>query len=485
MRRLCSSVLVFAFGLLWTVAAGAQQTALPAAVTALLRKAQVPLGSVSVVIQQVDQSQPLLRHNADAVMNPASSMKLVSSYAALNMLGLDYTWKTRIYSQQRPDSNGVLHGDLYIKGGGDPKLTVEQLWLLLRDLRLRGVREIRGGLVLDRSWFAPVNGDTGSFDSEPIKPQNTLPDALLLNFNSVRFDFLLTPRAETARLDIVGDFPALKIHNAVRVVNGACGDWRDRLTVDYQPAASIPEIRFSGLYAESCGDKRWHFSLHHQHSDYFAALFAQLWQQLGGSWQTTAGAVRVREVREAVVPEQAILLLEHESAPLSEIIRDMNKFSNNVMARQLFLTLSAEAQAVPATPQDSARLIAEWLKNIGLNMPELVLENGSGLSRIERINASHLAALLLHAWHSPAMPEFISSLSLFGVDGTTKRRYKNHAVAGQAHLKTGSLNDVRSLAGYVRSISGKRYVLVWIVNDARASDAIPAQEALLEWLYLQ
>ncbi|TAK92543.1 MAG: D-alanyl-D-alanine carboxypeptidase/D-alanyl-D-alanine-endopeptidase [Burkholderiaceae bacterium] len=456
---------------------------MPAPVAEALRRANLPASAVSVVIQPVDQSAPLLTHNADAAMNPASVMKLVISAAALDTLGPAATWKTRVYALQSPDAQGVLRSDLYLQGGGDPKLTLERLWLLLHELRERGVREIRGDVIVDRSFFTNISGDTGAFDNEPLKPQNTLPDALLLNYNSVRFDFLLAPGVVRTTLRIVAmpEIP-LNIINRVRVTHAnGCGDWREAITVDYAPQAVPPQITFTGNYPESCGDKPWYFSLHARHDEFLRAAFEQIWSEVGGRWTPTSPA----RLHEGALPEQAVPLLEFESPPLADVLRDINKFSNNVMARNLFLTLGKGEDTQPATLAQAAQRVGDWLKGIGINAPELVLENGSGLSRAERISARHLAAVLQYAWRSPWMPEYISSLSLFGVDGTTRRRYHDNHAAGQAHLKTGSLNDARALAGFVRAQSGKRFILVWLVNDTRAREALPAQEALLDWLYQQ
>lgn len=489
MRRLfvAMSVVVCVVSSAWMGSlAYAQRTVPPAAlpdkVAHLLRQSGLPAQAVSVVVQEVDQVQPLIVYNADAGMNPASLMKLLTSMAALEILGPHYTWKTGIYAQRAPE-HGILNGDLYFKGGGDPKLTLEQFWLLLRDLRMHGVREIRGDIVLDRSRFEPINENPGRFDNEPLKPQNTVPDALQLNYNSVRFSFMPGAGAERKRVTVMVDpnLYALKIRNHLNLKLGSepCGDWRNQIAVDYQTKGSLPEITFTGTYPESCGEKKWFFSLH-PHTDYFAGVFTQLWKELGGS----VSVAKVR-MREGTTPPDSILLVEQESPPLSEVLRDMNKFSNNMMARQVFLTIGSEGQEAPANTARATQRVTQWLQGVGINAPELVLENGAGLSRIERISANHLAALLRYAWRSAVMPEFVASLSLFGVDGTTRRRYKNHSMAGQAHLKTGSLSDVRSIAGYVRAASGRRYVLVMMVNDPQAASGIPIQEALLEWLYQQ
>ncbi|MBL8488981.1 MAG: D-alanyl-D-alanine carboxypeptidase, partial [Rhodocyclaceae bacterium] len=167
---------------------------------------------------------------------------------------------------------------------------------------------------------------------------------------------------------------------------------------------------------------------------------------------------------------------------LADVVRDINKFSNNVMARQLFLTLGANGGG-PATADRAEAAIKAWLEAKNLRMPELVLENGSGLSRRERMSADSLARLLAAAWKSPVMPEFISSLPLTAVDGTMQRRLKTNAVAGQAHIKTGTLEGVKTMAGYVLDRAGRRQIVVLLVNHPNAAAAQPAQDALLQWVY--
>jgi D-alanyl-D-alanine carboxypeptidase/D-alanyl-D-alanine-endopeptidase (penicillin-binding protein 4) len=208
------------------------------------------------------------------------------------------------------------------------------------------------------------------------------------------------------------------------------------------------------------------------HARYFSAAFATLWQGAGGSW--------TGRVREGVVPSDARRIALHESAPLAEVIRDVNKFSNNVMARQIYLTMGAEASRQPASAARAEAAVRVWLDSRGLPMPELVLENGSGLSRNERISAASLARLLRHAFDGPLMPELMASLPLVGVDGTMRKR---NGAAGSAHIKTGLLADVRAIAGYVHAASGRRYAVVAIINHANAGSGQAAHDALLDWVY--
>jgi D-alanyl-D-alanine carboxypeptidase/D-alanyl-D-alanine-endopeptidase (penicillin-binding protein 4) len=188
-------------------------------------------------------------------------------------------------------------------------------------------------------------------------------------------------------------------------------------------------------------------------------------------------------VREGSASPAARLVYVHESEPLAEIVRDINKFSNNVMARQLFLTLGAELGGPPARSEEAARVIKAWVAAKKIAAPELALENGSGLSRIERISAQHLAALLLAVWRSPVMPEFVSSLPVVASDGTMRKRLRGERVAGNAHIKTGLLSDARAIAGYVLDRGGRRHVVVMIVNHPKAPQADAAMDALLEWVY--
>ena len=438
-----------------------------------LRTANVPLNAVGMVIQPLGPGAgqpglPSMSLNESMPMNPASTMKLVTTYAALNLLGPAYTWKTEAFAAG-PLRRDVLEGDLALRGGGDPKLVVEHLWLLAHRIRGYGLREIRGDLLLDKSAFIVPPTDPAAFDGEGLRPYNAPPDALLLNYKSVTFGFVPDVETKTARVIVTPPLAGLAAPATVRGLDGPCGDWRGRLQADFSnPMAP----QFRGGFPLACGERAWHVSVL-DHSAYVGAVFRAIWEGAGGVWTGT--------VREAPVPADARRIAMHESEPLAAQIRDINKFSNNVMTRQLFLTLGAETlPRQPGTTERAARAIRLWLANRSLDMPELVLENGAGLSRIERVSPANLARLLTHAFASPLMPEFISSLPMVGVDGTMKNR---SGAAGNAHIKTGLLVDVRAIAGYVHALSGRRYVVVSIINHPNARDGQPAHDALLEWVF--
>jgi D-alanyl-D-alanine carboxypeptidase/D-alanyl-D-alanine-endopeptidase (penicillin-binding protein 4) len=447
--------------------------ALPPPVAQALAAAGIPESAVGLYVHDTGAERPAISHNPERALNPASTMKLVTTYAALDLLGPAYTWNTEVYATA-PIVNEVLAGDLVIKGYGDPKLTLENFWLMLRALRARGVREIRGDVVLDRGFFRVDDYDPAAFDGEPLRPYNTGPDALLVNFKAITLT--LVPEADMRSVRILTE-PALapiQIVNATTLSDAPCGDWLGKLKIDAQAAPEAARLTLAGPYSRDCGERMRSFSLL-THRAYFGALFAQIWRELGGT--LTGG------VRDGPVPPGARSLTSTRSEALSEVVRDINKYSNNVMARQVFLTLGALGEGAPGTLDKARNVLRQWLAQKGVAAPAFVIDNGSGLSRIERISARTMGELLVAAFHSPVMPELMASLPVVAADGTMRRRLSNADVAGQAHIKTGSLAGVRAIAGYVLDAKGRRVAVAFIVNHANAGGAQAAQDALLRWVY--
>ncbi len=456
----------------WSAAIAHADT-LPAPVRAALKEAGLPQSSLGVWVQDTQAKRALLEVGAEHAMNPASSMKLVTTYAALDLLGPAYRWKTESYAGGQL-AGETLNDGLILKGYGDPKLTLENFWLLLRDLRQRGVRNIRGGVILDQSHFEPGAHDPAAFDNEPLRAYNAFPQALLVNFNAIRIRLL--PQVDNKALRVVADPapPSLKVVNSLQLDAGPCGDWREGFATEVTTVGAERVLTLRGRFSAACGEKSFNLNLL-PNGSYVDSVFRLLWEELGG---TLDGPVRP-----GAMPPGASLLASFDSPPLGDTIRDINKFSNNVMARQLYLTLGAERFGPPATPRKGAEAIENWLMAKGLDFPELVLENGSGLSRLERISPRHLGMLLVSASNSPVFGEFESSLPIVAVDGTMKKRLLDHGVAGHAHIKTGSLEGVRSVAGYVFDTKGRRMAVVAMINHPRASASRPALDALLQWVY--
>jgi serine-type D-Ala-D-Ala carboxypeptidase/endopeptidase (penicillin-binding protein 4) len=460
-------------GLLWASvlalmagAAAAQQQQLPPEAAAALQRAGVPEDAVAVVVHDTHTGKRVLQWQETKALNPASLAKLVTTAAALDRLGPAWAWATPVWLQGTL-KDGVLEGSVHIKGSGDPRLVVERVWLLLRRLQQQGVREIRGDFVLDNSAFVLPEADPADFDGEPLRPYNVRPSALLLNQRAVIYTFVPDEAAGVARVLAEPTLAGTQVDRTVPLVAGPCGDWRAALKAGFEPGRT----RFAGFYASACGELNWPIA-DPQPGSYDARLLQALWLEMGGQLSGT--------VREGPAPADARPSFELRSPPLAEVVRDINKFSNNLMSQQLFLTLGLQGRR-STTPEQAREAVARWLaeKTGELASDGTVVDNGSGLSRRGRISAGRLARLLVQVNESATFSELMSSLPISGMDGTLRRA--RNAATGRAHLKTGSLRDVAGVAGWVLSSSGRRYVLVALVNHPNANAARPALEAIVQW----
>ncbi|MFC5519741.1 D-alanyl-D-alanine carboxypeptidase/D-alanyl-D-alanine endopeptidase [Polaromonas jejuensis] len=455
---------------------------LPPEVDALLARAKVPREALAAVVVDAapalnGKSAPLLSWRANAAMNPASVMKLVTTYAGLELLGPSFTWNTPVYVDG-PIANGVLAGNLIIQGKGDPKLVMERLWLLLRRVQGLGIKTITGDILLDRSAFAVSMQNPADFDGEPLRPYNVGPDALLINYKTLVMTFTPNPASGSATVSVEPPLAGVQLPGTVPLTgqpnSGAapaeCWDYRALLKADFSDPL---RVAFNGSYPMACGEKTWTVA-YPDPGRYAERAVAGMWQEMGGRLDG--------QVREGAAPPGQKPAFEMVSPTLTEVIRDINKFSNNVMAQQLFLTLSLAAgqQAGPASNEASRELVRSWWQ-ARLGEQDLpLLDNGSGLSRLERVSPQGLARLLQTAYVSGAMPELMASLPIIGVDGTLKRN-RSRVSQGWAHLKTGTLRDATALAGYVHTPSGRRLVVVAIINHPNAPAARPALDALVDW----
>ena len=430
--------------------------------------------ALSLVMIPLDGPGTPTVFNADVSMNPASTMKLVTTYAALEMLGPTHQWKTEFYTDGTLN-NGILQGNLYLKGGGDPKLNMEKLWLLMRDLRANGVQQVTGDLVLDRSFFEqpqlPVFNDDGNDKNKPFLVK---PDSLMVNLKALRF--IARNDAGKVLISVEPPIASIRIDNQVKAVNSkqCTGDVR------YNPVTQADGsvlVTVSGQLADGCNSQTYLSLL--DHATYTAGAVRAIWKELGGSIQG--------QDRQAGVPKNAKLLARAYSPDLAEIIRDINKYSNNTRAQQLVLSLGAQYRndADGDDAKAAQRVIRQWLAKKGITAPHLVMENGSGLSRAERVSAREMAQMLQAAWKSPYAAEFISSLPIAGKDGTMRKRLKTTAMNGQAHIKTGTLNTVRAISGFSRDNNGHTWAVVAILNDPRPWGASSILDQVLLDLYRQ
>jgi serine-type D-Ala-D-Ala carboxypeptidase/endopeptidase (penicillin-binding protein 4) len=435
----------------------------PAVVEQVMTAQELPASAVSFVILDTDSGRVIMSQNPATPRSPASTIKTVTTYAALDMLGPTFTWQTRAWMRD---------GNLILQGGGDPYMTLERWWSFVQRLRAEGLKTIHGDIVIDNTAFSLPPEDPGAFDGRPNRTYNVLPDALMVNSQSV--EFRLAANADTREVDIVAT-PApvnLAIENHIRFAAGRCGGAAGR--VDFQVDPAWDRVVFSGALSPHCAQRNIARVLLAPAS-YAYGTFVELWRQSGGQF---SGNLRIEPT-----PADAKLLFTFGSLSLAEIVRLTNKFSNNLLARHLFLTIGAERSGGPATLEKSRNAIAEWGSERGFDLSGVDIDNGSGLSRSTRISVLQLAKILSAAYHSHFAPEFLASLPLAGMDGTLRGRMKN-SPAGSVRLKTGHLDGVSGVAGYVTTPGGKTYVLVSLVNHLRADygAAEPVHAALVEWM---
>ncbi len=449
---------------------------LPEAIDKAITAYRVPQDAISLVVQEVASDVPAINLNPLIPRNPASSIKLLTTFVALDVLGPTYTWPTKLYATG-PIRDGVLDGDLVLQGHGDPFLVVEEFWKMLGDLRARGVQRITGDLVVDDSHFDVPDLDPGAFDGQPFRLYNVVPSAALVNFKAIEFQFLKAKDGKHIDIRMHPTMPNVKITNKLTVKQGKCAGYNYGIAMNVPEPAVADHVIFSGAFPSACRSHTMHRTLLRP-STYAYGTFKRLWAHWGG---TIEGGVR-----EGTAPPGRPLVV-WSSRPLAEIIRPLNKWSNNVMTRLLLYSLAAAEFKPPYTKQQGIDVLRGYLRESGLDDSDLVIDNGSGLSRDTRVTSRFMNDLLRHAYAHPLMPEFIASMSLNGLDGTTRRRFRGRPEAGRMHLKTGRLDHVAAIAGYVVASSGKTYTLSLMINHANAhqGSGIEIQNAVLRWIYQQ
>lgn len=477
-------------GFAWIPCGHATDTAWPTPLVNLAKQNAIPPEAVSILVMPVQNGADRLAIHADMSRSVASVMKLFTTGTALQTLGPAYTWKTDVGLGGSVNLSGIHQGPIYIKGSGDPALVLERVQLMLARWRAAGLHDIHGDIVLDRSLFQVPGHDPAAFDGKALKPYNAGPDALLLNHRAIILRFRPdVAQPKQVRVSMEPELSGMELVNRTTLTDSPnCGDWREGLTLTLAPDTSFKlgeaetrrpwRIEVKGPYPRACQEKDWPLLwTGDDDNDYADRLITSVWKQLGGRM--------TGHVRSGIWPTNLPVWMSWTSPPLTSVVYDINKFSNNVMARQLFLTLGADVQ--PATHDRARQIVATHVqtqtRDAAGRSPcdgdNLVLDNGSGLSRQERSTARCLGQWLRTLWASPVMPEMLASLPIAGADGTAKRL---NGAAGKVHLKTGSLDGVAALAGVAEGESGQRYVVVGVVNGPSADGARPFLDGVLQWV---
>ena len=471
----------------------AQDLPIPATITNSLERNQIPLDAISISVSEIDPGKPgkhdaktILDWRASEAMNPASTMKILTTLAGLDILGPQYRWRTKIFTDGVV-RQGTLKGNLYLQGSGDPKLIPEELAKLMKDLQALGIQKIDGNLFFDRSAYAPSVMEDNTIDGESLRAYNVPPDPLLYAFRTLSFQIGKSRTADFIDISYTPTLSQLKVVNQMQLVERACDNWKSniRFNLDPETGANTNQLltaQFSGTFPSGCKGVNYNVVALDANT-FLTQGFTAAWELAGGSW------VKPPTGKDATVPIAARLLLQFEGISLADDVQDINKYSNNVMARQLLLTLALEKMGKPATTANGDLVVQGWLKQNGLNFPSLVIENGSGLSRNEAITAGQMNQLLLTARNLPIGEAFYNSLPIAGADGTMRnrlmtqlRKFLHLKKKPEARIKTGSLADVRAISGYVVSKSGKMYAVSSFINHSNAWRGLDAHDQLLSWL---
>jgi serine-type D-Ala-D-Ala carboxypeptidase/endopeptidase (penicillin-binding protein 4) len=476
----CLVILLFSvIGVSHDVAA----TALPAEIKTMLRESNLSDETLGVVVMRVSDGKIIVSHEAERPKQPASTMKVLTAIVGLDRLGPAYRSRTEL-TTTGIIANGVLTGDVVLRGLGNTDIEGQDFERMLLALRNKGITTIRGNLLVDRNFYTParLDIDVPPFDESIEFRYNVIPDSLMLNMNLAQYD--IETNNERFLIRMTPQLDNVSVISNMTLNDKSCDKWEDSWKIPTTVKSDDGEIRvyLNGSFPKNC--------LHSvninviDRADYVDRLFRAAWRKLGGSF--------IGEVIEAKMPETAQpgatfskLLAQHQARPLAEVTRNINKVSDNTITRMVLLNLGTlDSKATGTTLQKGEAEIRAWLKQRNIDDTGLVIENGSGLSRLERISASQLAAVLHAAHRSKWAPEFMSSLPIVGVDGSMRSRLKGSPAAEVGRIKTGSLRDVVAVAGYVPDASGQQHVVAAMINDPNAISAggRAILDRLLDWV---
>ncbi|HHD75931.1 MAG TPA: D-alanyl-D-alanine carboxypeptidase/D-alanyl-D-alanine-endopeptidase [Campylobacterales bacterium] len=408
----------------------------------------------SIHIQAVDSPLPVASWRTGVKRSPASVIKLLTTYSSLLKLGFEYQWETKFYHTGKI-KNGVLYGDLYVKASGDPTLETADVYDIAHQVTLSGIRAIKGNIAIDRTRFKVANKNNSGFDRNLYSPYNAMPDAIM--FNKRKSTICITPRTKRAKVEKDVPDQSYKVVNNLRMVNGSCRAGRSWPKVSIKTNDSGRSTVFlSGKLSKRCGKRKVCKVISMPHR----AFYYTLKDALKAENIKFAGTLKLRRV-----PTKARYLFSHHSDTLESVASVINKKSDNLMARQLMLTMGAESYQEPSTLMKSRKAVQNTLNHYHILQPNTThISNGSGLSRSAKLTAKSLANLLDHAYKTYGY-RWMNTLAVAGVDGTIKRRFQNSVVYGRAWMKTGTIKRVKNIAGYVEGASGQIYVVVVLVND--------------------
>lgn len=451
---------------------------LPDSIAQKLPEYHLSPSQVSMMVMPID-GLPIISHEPDTLRTPASTQKLITTAIALDMLGKDHHWFTHVY-HTGVVARGVLYGDVIIKGQGDPSLSHERLKTLLSYLPAKGIRHIKGDIVVDNRAFFEVAGDVNAFDGHGQRAYNAQPNAFLVNFGTLEIDVLPSGQVyDTGQMDKLGKpvmafVPTDKTQVALNILPPLADfDAPNSLPAQGEACDAEPSFRLSaqalfvdGTARSACG--RMSYWLTYPNGDVFALKAVKgLWKQIDPSFK---GAVRLFQAGD-IMPK-TLPIISYPSRPLSAQIYDINQYSNNVMTEQVALSLPLTKGEAVSTYPKSFMLMNDWWQTHLKSAPP-VMSRASGLCRDCQVSVKAMAELLNHMAKHPEFETFKASLPIAGQTGTMARlayRDPSHPAIGRAFIKTGTLDNVTSMAGYVLDTQGRWYVAVGMINAPNAGN---------------
>ncbi len=444
--------------------------ALPAGINNIIKKSGIPKKDISIYIKEVGKGNSVIASlNASKTRTPASVIKVLTTYAAVLKLGFDYRWPTKFYTTGILNG-GILKGDLLVKGFGDPTLSSKNLEKIVSYIRAEGIKKITGNIIIDRSYFKVGTKNSSGFDQYPYSPYNAMPDAMM--FNERVSTICVTPNKNSVTKKTVDH--SYKIVNNLKRVNKPCRGRYSWPAVKIDKTQSIPTVVLQGKISKRCGKRNICKVVTKPYRSFYYAFK----EKLRESGIQLKGTLQLRKI-----PSHAKELFTHHSESLEKIISKTAKKSNNLYARQLLLLLGAKNYGAPSTLVKGRKAIEYILRSKGaLSRGTLKIDNGSGLSRSSKMSAKILADMYDNAY-SRYGKRWMNTLSIAGVDGTIKKRFRGTPVKNRAWMKTGTLKRVKNIGGYVKSRSGKLYTVVILVNTNKGNwKDSKLQNDIMKWL---
>jgi len=425
------------------------QTPLETRIMQIMSASVIDPDRTGVAAASADQGMTLASINGDTPFNPASCAKIVTSAAALAFLGPDYRFETTFYTDRTGRGYGPIE-NLYVSGNGDPSLVNEELWQIAEALVNHGIKSISGDIVIDDSFFDGPWYPRKDGDDERAYTATT--SAVALNFNSVKI--IIEPGERSGEKAVVTADPPTSY---IRIVNNVVTGRKFRATITSGPSSEqVETFIVSGTIPLRAEPKSFYRNIRDP-ARYAGSVLKDFLAQ--------RGVVINGAVRKGPVPSGSRGIVRWQSKPLREIVRDMNKFSNNFIAEQLIKHLGSVKKGTPGTTAKGVEVLDDYLSSLGVERGTYTLENGSGLSAVSRISARQLLKVLLAVYGNPRIRmDFIDSLSVLGVDGTMHRWRSSPNLRGTLRAKTGSLDNVITLAGYVPMSNGRTGTFVILAN---------------------